>query len=363
MKRSIPYRIIGGIKFYQRKEVKDIVAYLRLISNPTDMISLERAINEPKRNIGDVTLRKWIEISRRAGLDFIETGSQAQILSAASEKNKLVASKIDAIVKFSEFIKRMKDVQKRISLSDFIEKVFQESGYEKMLSADGSEGEMRSENVRELISVAKKYDEMKEDYEDLLSAFLEEVALASDADNVDQNQDAVHLMTLHSAKGLEFPVVFIVGLEEGILPHSRSLLSAAEMEEERRLMYVGLTRAKEKIYLLFTRQRTLFGSTQMNSPSRFLDDIPEKLMKKNSYRENEQKVFENLLQRQKESTGFGRKNGSSGGAIFKGGERVSHEIFGDGLVISVVEDTITVAFKKAGIKRLSAEYANLKKNS
>lgn len=361
LKRSIPYRIIGGIKFYQRKEVKDIVAYLRLISNPTDMISLERSINEPKRNIGDVTLRKWIEISRQAGLDYIETGSQAQILSSASEKNKLVASKIDAIVKFSEFIKRMKDVQKRISLSDFIEKVFQESGYEKMLSADGPEGEMRSENVRELISVAKKYDEMKENYEDLLSAFLEEVALASDADNVDQNQDAVHLMTLHSAKGLEFPVVFIVGLEEGILPHSRSLLSAGEMEEERRLMYVGLTRAKEKIYLLFTRQRTLFGSTQMNSPSRFLDDIPEKLMKKKSYRENEQKVFENLLQRQKESTVFGRKTGTSSGVIFKGGERVTHEIFGGGLVISVVEDTITVAFKKAGIKRLSAEYANLKK--
>ena len=354
LKKSIPYRIIGGIKFYQRKEVKDIVAYLRLISNPNDMISLERSINEPKRNIGDVTLKKWIEIARSVGLDYIEAGLTPAVIGNQSSVYKLAASKIEAISKFCEFIRRMKDVQKRISLSDFIEKVFQESGYERMLSSEGDDGEKRSENVHELITVAKKYDEMKEDYDDLLSAFLEEVALASDVDNVDQNEDAVHMMTMHSAKGLEFPVVFIIGLEEGILPHSRSLLSSAEMEEERRLMYVGLTRAKEKIYLLFTRQRTLFGSTQMNSPSRFLEDIPEKLVKKNSYRESEQKIFEKLLERN-------TKTKIKPVLDFKGGERVSHEVFGDGLVISAIDDTITVAFKKAGIKRLSAEYANLKK--
>ena len=329
-----------------------MVAYLRLISNPTDMISLERVVNEPKRNIGDVTLKKWIEISKIAGLDYITAGLTPAVIAGQSTVNKLVASKVEAIAKFCEFIRRMKDVQPRITLSDFIEKVFRESGYEKMLASEGEEGEKRSENVHELISVAKKYDEMKEDYPDLLSAFLEEVALASDVDNIDQNQDAVHLMTMHSAKGLEFPEVFIIGLEEGILPHARSLLSYAEMEEERRLMYVGLTRAKEKIFLLFTRQRTLFGSTQMNSPSRFLEDIPEKLVKKNSYREAEQKVFESLLQKNTKV-----KTKSS----FKGGERVKHEVFGEGLVISSVEDTVTVAFKKSGIKRLSAEYANLRK--
>jgi DNA helicase-2/ATP-dependent DNA helicase PcrA len=355
LKKSIPYRIIGGINFYQRKEVKDIIAYLRLISNHSDMISLERSINEPKRNIGKTTLGKWIALSRELQMDYIETGLKMTTFDKqVFGKNQLPALKIDAIVKFCEFIRRMKEVQPRISLSDFIEKVFQESGYEKMLSADGDDGEKRSENVHELVSVAKKYDEMKDDYEDLLSAFLEEVALASDVDNVDQNEDAVHMMTLHSAKGLEFPVVFIVGLEEGILPHSRSLLSSGEMEEERRLMYVGLTRAKEKIYLLFTRQRTLFGSTQMNSPSRFLEDIPEKLMKKNSYREGEQKIFEKLLQQNTKTKIKTPHN-------FKGGERVSHEMFGDGLVISAIDDTIVVAFKKAGIKRLSAEYANLKK--
>ena len=242
----------------------------------------------------------------------------------------------------------------------------------------------KKENVLELISVAQKYDKKEkgengdekglngaegalDENLDVLSAFLEEVALASDVDNVNQNEDAVHLMTLHSAKGLEFPVVFIVGLEEGILPHSRSLLSSGEMEEERRLMYVGLTRAKEKIYLLFTRQRTLFGSTQMNSPSRFLEDIPEKLVKKNSYRENEQKVFEKLLfERDKRGIMGARGEIKTNAKIktplnFKGGEHVSHEVFGDGLVISAIDDTIVVAFKKAGIKRLSAEYANLKK--
>jgi DNA helicase-2/ATP-dependent DNA helicase PcrA len=351
LKKSVPYRIIGGIKFYQRKEVKDIVAYLRLISNYNDAISLERIINEPKRGLGNISLKKWLGIARENASNPIETK-----LETSNENYKLLTAKKDAIAQLCEFIKRMKEIQPRIALADFIGKVFSESGYEKMLLSEGAEGEMRWENVKELITVAQKYDEMREDYSDLLSAFLEEVALASDVDNVDQNQDAVHLMTLHSAKGLEFPVVFIVGLEEGILPHSRSMLSYAEMEEERRLMYVGLTRAKEKIYLLFTRQRNLFGSTQMNSPSRFLEDIPENLMQKNSYREIEQKVFEKLLNNKKNTS-----RSSSRASQLKGGEKVRHNEFGDGIVVSVSGVIITVAFKKAGIKRLSAEFAKLKK--
>ncbi len=279
----------------------------------------------------------------------------------------------------------MKEIQPRIKLADFIEKVFKESGYEKMLLSEGPEGEVRWENVKELVSVAQKYDTAssadKADNEtvDSLSTFLEEVALASDVDNVDQNQDAVHLMTLHSAKGLEFPTVFIVGLEEGILPHARSLLSHGEMEEERRLMYVGLTRAKEKIYLLFTRQRTLFGMAQMNAPSRFLEDIEEKLMQKKSYREKDQAFFASLLEKNYPvSTGVknakkykslgedkivdGKKAKDGFAKIaLKGGERVAHKEFGDGIVVSVSGDVIMVAFKKAGIKRLSAEFAKLKR--
>ena len=380
LKRSIPYRIIGGVKFYQRKEVKDIVAYLRLILNHSDVISLQRIINEPRRTIGEVTLSKWINIARQAGLDCIEAGGQRSVIGQQSlGGGKLNDSKVDAVLKFCEFIRRMKEVQPRIKLADFIEKVFKESGYEKMLLAEGPEGEVRWENVKELVSVAQKFDESENEYVDLLSAFLEEVALASDVDNVDQNQDAVHLMTLHSAKGLEFPTVFIVGLEEGILPHARSLLSHGEMEEERRLMYVGLTRAKEKIYLLFTRQRTLFGMAQMNAPSRFLEDIEEKLIEKKSYREKDQAFFNSLLEKNYPvSTGFQnsqkykglgedkivRKEKDEDGftkIALRGGERVAHKEFGDGIVVSAVGDVIVVAFKKAGIKRLSAEFAKLKK--
>ncbi len=373
LKRSIPYRIIGGIKFYQRKEVKDIVAYLRLILNNSDVISLGRVVNEPKRSIGEMTLKKWMTIARELQLDPI-----AASLQISSSTLQITNSKVEEILKFCEFIRRMKEVQPRIKLADFIEKVFKESGYERMLLAEGAEGEMRWENVKELVSVAQKFDESENEYEDLLSAFLEEVALASDVDNVDQNQDAVHLMTLHSAKGLEFPTVFIVGLEEGILPHARSLLSSAEMEEERRLMYVGLTRAKEKIYLLFTRQRTLFGAVQMNAPSRFLEDIEEKLVEQKSYREKDQGIFNSLLEKNYPvSTGLqnAKKYGSLGEdkivggkkeedgfvkIVLKGGERVAHKEFGDGIVVSVVGDVIVVAFKKAGIKRLSAEFARLK---
>lgn len=346
LRNSIPYRIIGGIKFYQRKEIKDIVGYLKLIYNFSDTISLERVINEPRRGIGDASFNKWITIARELGLTAIETGFRPELREA------FPASKVDAIAKFCEFIKRMNDIMNKIALPDFIEKVFAESGYEKMLLAEGAEGEMRWENVKELVSVAKKYAEHG-DEEDVVGKFLEEVMLASDVDNVDQNQDAVHLMTMHSAKGLEFPTVFIVGLEEGIMPHSRSQLSYAEMEEERRLMYVGLTRAKEKIYLLFTRQRTLFGSTQINAPSRFLEDIPEHLIEHSSHRDNQQRKFvfeaEKRMQTRKENSGL------------HDGDRVKHGEFGEGVVISIHEDLVVVAFKKVGIKRLSAEFAKLKK--
>lgn len=375
LRKSIPYRIIGGIKFYQRKEVKDIIAYIRLIANHRDTISLSRIINEPRRAIGELTLKKWLDLAKVLAINPIETAFQFP------SDSKIPKSKTDEILKFCEFIRRMKEVQPRIKLADFIEKVFKESGYEKMLLAEDSEGEIRWENVKELVSVAQKYDESEQEYEDLLSAFLEEVALASDVDNVDQNQDAVHLMTLHSAKGLEFPIVFIVGLEEGILPHARSLLSQAEMEEERRLMYVGLTRAKEKIYLLFTRQRTLFGSVQMNGPSRFLEDIEEKLIEKQSYREKDQAFFNALLEKnypvsngfrnvKKQESFRNNKNIEEEGETkelknekipLKGGERVIHREFGDGIVVSVSGDIVTVAFKKAGIKRFSAEFAKLKR--
>jgi len=361
LKRSIPYRIIGGITFYQRKEVKDVVAYLRLVFNFSDTLALERVINEPRRGIGNVTLKKWLDLSREKGENLIEVGLNMSSVISNQNSIKLVESKIDAIVKFCEFISRMRDIKDRIALPDFVEKVFKESGYEAMLLKEGTEGEMRWENVKELITVARKYDQHEnEDSEDPLAEFLEEVSLASDVDNIDQNQDAVHLMTLHSAKGLEFPVVFIVGLEEGLLPHSRSQLSHDEMEEERRLMYVGLTRAKEKIYLLYTRQRTIFGSTQMNPPSRFLEDIPQELFEETMVPEQFGGSFWDDMAKGKKG-GEGTKRKKSGDVNFTDGDRVKHDEFGEGVVISTVEDIVIVAFKKTGIKRLAKQYVKLKK--
>lgn len=344
LKRSIPYRIVGGIKFYLRKEIKDIVAYLRLIHDFNDLISLERVINEPRRGIGEKTLSLWLRIAKERGSDLINTGLK-------NRNNEISNSRLDAIVKFCDFIKRMNETKDRIKLTDLIRKVFKESGYEKTLLDGTIESETRWENVQELLSVAKKYDNIKET---ALSLFLEEVALATDTDNIDQDKDTVHLMTLHSAKGLEFPFVFIVGLEEGILPHSRSTFSQLEMEEERRLMYVGITRAKEKVYLLFTRQRNIFGSTQLNPPSRFLDDIPTHLVDVVSSKynvssiKNEGKNIHDTLYKIHNTN-------------FKDGDKVKHSDFGEGMVISAEKDIIIVAFKKKGLRRLSTEHAPLEK--
>jgi DNA helicase-2/ATP-dependent DNA helicase PcrA len=347
LKYSIPYRIIGGVKFYQRKEIKDLIAYLRLIVNFTDEVSLERAINIPKREIGEVTLAKWTKIAKENNQDLINTGLKI------TENHKIPKSKIDKIAKFCEFIKRMNEVKDKLILTDFIQKVFIESGYEKCLLDGTEEGEIRLENVKELFTVAKKYDE--EENGEGLNLFLEEVALISDTDNIDQRQDAVHLMTLHSAKGLEFKIVFIAGLEEGLMPHSRSMIDAREMEEERRLMYVGITRAKEKVYLLFTMERNIFGSTQINAPSRFLDDIPEHLI------ENNEKGIEKNTTSQ--DTQYQIPASPAGGlnTRFKDGDKVRHEIFGDGMIVATQGDIITVAFGKVGLKKLSASIAPLKK--
>ena len=274
LRNSIPYRIIGGVKFYQRKEVKDVIAYLRLIQNFNDEVSLERIINEPRRGVGDVSLGKWLGFAKENSLNYVESG-----LKLDEQATKLNASKIDAIRKFCDLIMRGKEKISKTKVTDLIEFVFAESGYEKFLLDGTDEGQMRYENVKELLTVSKKYNEYAG--EEGLNLFLEEVALIADTDNIDQASEAVHLMTLHSAKGLEFKVVFVIGLEEGIFPHSRSLIDDGEMEEERRLMYVGITRAKEKAYLLYTRERNIFGSLQINSPSRFMDDIPSHLLEEN----------------------------------------------------------------------------------
>ncbi len=265
---GVPYKIVGGIKFYLRKEVKDIIAYLRLIQNPNDTASLERIINIPKRDIGQVTFGKIMAEMENSGNDVIEALSNLKCENISKERIKKIKS-------FAEIILKCQNKIDKIKISELLSYLLKSINYEKHIKDGTDDGEKRWENVKELFSAVEKYDNLPA--KENLKIFLEEIALATDLDKIDDSQDAVTLMTLHSAKGLEFSAVFIIGMEEGLLPHSRSIQDPSEMEEERRLCYVGITRAKKKAYLIFARTRKIYGSTQANMPSRFISDIPEEL--------------------------------------------------------------------------------------
>jgi DNA helicase-2/ATP-dependent DNA helicase PcrA len=342
LEAAIPYRIVGGVRFYERREVKDFLAYLRFINNSSDEISLERIINLPPRGIGNVTLGKWIGFARANNFDLISASRKI------SKEEGLNSSKIDAIAKFGALIEKLQDGAKRITLSDLMESVLVESGYQKLLLSEGEIGQIRYENVRELFTVAEKFKDEKG--LDALNMFLEEVALVSSTDDIKSSSGSVHLMTLHSAKGLEFDTVFIAGLEEGLFPHSRSLLDQSELEEERRLAYVGITRAKKRVHLLWATTRNIFGSVRVNVASRFLEDIPKNLVQEFGRFSKKNKEFQSDDDKEKEFV-----------AGFKDGERVLHKIFGEGIVISTKKDLVTVAFMKTGVKKLSAKFAQLKK--
>jgi len=342
LEAAMPYRVIGGVRFYERREIKDFLAYLKFVSNPSDEISLERIINLPSRGIGTVTLGKWIRFARENNLDFI----------AASRKMKSVtgihSGKIDAIAKFGDMMDRLRSGADRVPLADLMDSVLFETGYQKLLLAEGEVGQIRYENVRELFTVAEKF---KDEIEGL-NLLLEEAALMASTDNIDSESGAVHLMTLHAAKGLEFDTVFIAGMEEGLFPHSRSLLDEREMEEERRLAYVGITRAKKRVYLLWAVTRNIFGSVRVNVESRFLDDIPPHLVR------NFQIPNPNFQKNSNDQKSKRKKNKI---LDFPDGQRVRHKTFGEGVVISTDKDIITIAFMKVGLKKLSSEFAGLEK--
>ncbi len=382
LRASIPYRIVGGLKFYQRKEVKDAIAYLRLLQNPKDTLALSRVINEPKRTIGDATLAKWMAYADSRNLNPLEA---AQLMTASEsgipEKKILIIRAFAAL--FEPLKLEMVKEKTSMKFSFLLEVLATESGYLLSLHDGTSEGADREDNVRELFGVAKKYDEWP--LAEGARMFLEEVALASDTDSIETGADSVHLMTLHSAKGLEFPIVFIAGLEEGIFPHSRSAFSEDDLEEERRLMYVGLTRAKEKLYLLSAEQRMIFGSTNVNPASRFIAEIPVHL------------IAETIEEEPSYLSGFGmrRPKGRSGAYARTGklsevsdfqasvsrlpkksegvpvkpagvgdlrpGDNVTHPDFGGGVVISIVGSIISVAFKKVGVKKMMLGVAPLSK--
>jgi len=339
LESDIPYRMVGGIRFYDRKEIRDVLAYLSLVANPKDIVSFERIVNLPARGLGQSSLERLLGFSANAKIDCIEACRRADEIAG------LQASKIQA---FQEFGKLMDDIVEavgRLTLNYFIEYVVSQSRYKDMLLDGSQEGEDRYENIKELKTVAGRYKKLEE--------FLENVALISDADTYDEKADAVTLMTLHAAKGLEFDHVRIVGVEEGILPHSQSMMSRDELDEERRLCYVGMTRAKQTLHLMYASYRTLYGQHQANGLSRFIEEIPDELIDRNvaasspvfeigegADQEYEEESFENP---------------------FAEGDDVFHAHFGKGKVIDTTDDIVSVHFDKGGTRELSVYHAPLKK--
>ena len=355
MRYGIPYKIIGGVKFYERKEIKDVIAYLRVIANPSDSVSLMRIINSPPRQIGPKTLEKVQTLANIKDCSFFEAMRRAQELG-----EELPETKLKQIEKFVHLIHRLQKRNLETTASGLIKSTIDESGYKKFLDDGTIEGEARLENIAELISVSSKYDKLSSGLS--LNIFLEEISLIADIDTIEEKDNAVVLMTLHSAKGLEFPYVFICGLEEGLLPHSRSIFNPEELEEERRLFYVGCTRAMDRLYLLHAKNRMLYGESQYVIPSQFLADIPQELLET-----NESDSF-GFSRKPKKLEKIGRK------AIpvekpmreiqeFSDGDRIKHEFFGEGIVINVTGGIITVAFKdpKMGIKKLAVAIAPMEK--
>lgn len=341
LKYGIPYQIVGGVKFYARKEIKDLLAFLRVIANSSDTVSLLRIINVPPRKIGDITIQKLDAVAQRSGMDLFNILRHMEMAEGVSPAAR------DAL---SAFINKILALQKRkdeLVVAELIHEIIEKFSLEAFYRDGTEEGEMRWENVRELSSVARKFDGT----EHSLDLFLEEVALITDLDALDKDADRIKLMTLHNAKGLEFPVVFIGGVEEGILPHANSSLSPDGVEEERRLMYVGMTRAREKLYLTLARERIIFGDMSANLPSRFLGEIDEKFTETNL----------------KTSGGFDDNitvtpvydDYPEYVSDFAIGEKVSHAIFGEGRIERIEGDILTIAFKKVGTKRLAASIAPL----
>lgn len=349
LKANIPYKIVGGLKFYDRKEIKDILAYLRLIANPNDDISLMRIINVPKRGIGASTIDK---IASYASIHSISMFDALKHIEEIGISARIAAP----LVQFREQIDHWSQMQHYLSVTELVEDVLDRSGYRDMLREEKTlEAYSRLENIDEFLSVTKHFEQVNEDKS--LVAFLTDLALVADIDQLDndsegQTSDAVVLMTLHSAKGLEFPVVFLVGLEEGIFPHNRSLNDEDEMEEERRLAYVGITRAEEQLFLTRAHMRTLFGQTHVNAPSRFIDEIPEELI-------------EYAHKRAKKQSASPRLSVASQGG-WRVGEKVSHKVWGIGTIVRVKENDgdqeLDVAFSSPiGIKRLLAKFAPITK--
>lgn len=375
IKSGISYNMVGGLKFYERKEIKDIIAYLRVIFNPADSLSLLRIINVPKRGIGDASLAKIQAYAAANNVSLFEAVSNAAAIDGLSSR---FVSKLDDL---AGIIFELMNLAGEAPVEDLIDRVLRDTGYlEELENERTPQAQSRIDNLHELISVAQEFAASEE--ENNLENFLAHVALVSDIDDTELGEDAITLMTLHSSKGLEFPVVFLVGMEEGLFPHARTLMDETEIEEERRLCYVGITRAKEKLFLSSTKMRTIYGNTVTYPPSRFLQEIPARLVKtikrqeRFSALENFKQVSEKYSARpQKPASTFNphsfmpqkpaAASGGTAGTRFNTGDRVSHSKWGEGMVVSVKDSPdgqeVKVAFAGAGVRSLLTKYAVLKK--
>jgi DNA helicase-2/ATP-dependent DNA helicase PcrA len=337
IRHNLPYRVIGGVRFYDRKEIKDVMAYLRLIYQPNDEVSFNRVVNVPSRGIGLKSLANFFDWKNQNNLSLAAALSQVEACLNLTSKAK------NGLLELNDILVSCRKMSDEVSVSGLIEALLKRLDYINLLNDGTPQGESRAENVKELLSVAQEYNEVG------LSGFLEEVSLISDVDSLDNNSNSVTLMTLHSAKGLEFPVVFIPGLEESILPHSRSFYDNSEMEEERRLAYVGITRARQELYLLHAQSRMLYGGVQYNPPSRFLAEI-----------DGAQETTSNL-----EAARVLAKDNSSNEPRYlpevSTGDAIRHKLFGIGTIVELDGEDAVIYFKGKGTKKLNLGFAQIEK--
>ena len=397
MRTGTPYKLIGGIKFYARKEIKDIISYLKLINNKNDNIALKRIINEPKRGIGDTALDKLDNMAQEKGMSIFELIQDNMNLAGLRSAGNIIL--------FRDMMNDLMANKETFKVSDLIKRVLKVSGYEDMLNAEGAkETEIRFENLMEFIGVAIEFE--NENAENTLEDFLDSIALVSDVDNLDESTEAVTLMTMHSAKGLEFDDVFLVGMEEGLFPSKRSIEEDASTEEERRLCYVAITRAKDQLFLTNTKKRTLYGSTSFSLPSRFIDEIPDNLLTEDSienkesrgikrqssflddeykrvetYLSNRDRVqstvstfkpqnkpkvgisVESFLKNLGGATAAPQKQMQPGEMKYKVGMEVKHKKFGIGTIQNIEPEgddfKLEIMFENSGFKRLMANFTPL----
>ena len=361
---GIPYKIFGGLKFYDRKEIKDVLAYLQVINNPHDMLRLKRIINEPKRGIGDATVALLEQISSDLGESPIAVMKNAEELAPIAKRAKQLTSLSDMFTQLTEF-------SQENTLEDLLDELLDVSGYSDYLQMQGDEGIGRLENIAELKSTMIQYEEEEE--EPSLSGFLEQISLFTDIDNLDQDQDYVALMTMHAAKGLEFNNVFVTGMEENIFPSSRSMDSEADIEEERRLAYVAITRARKQLILTRACERMLYGHTDRNRKSRFIKELPPDYIEKqeqegisviSSSSAGEMNAVRSMSLKQQLNLKRSERNSQSvTEQTFSVGDRIKHKIFGEGTVLSATpmgNDTLLeIAFDSKGTKKIMANYAKV----